>query len=347
MRVLVTGHDGYIGAVLTPMLVDSGHEVVGMDTDLYSDGQFGTQPTPVHAIRRDIRDVDADDVAGIDAVVHLAAISNDPVGDLDPKVTYDVNHRATMRLAQTAKRAGVSRFLFSSSCSLYGAASDDSSLTEEAEFNPVTPYGHSKVLAETDLSALASSYFSPVFLRNATAYGVSPRLRTDIVLNDLAAHALLDRDVLIKSDGTPWRPLVHVEDIARAFVALLDAPRESIHNEPFNVGVTTENYQIRELATMVSDAVSDSRVTYADGASPDKRSYRVDFSKISERVPKFRPEWTVPKGIRQLVDAYAHEPLDSEDFKLGRYTRIATIKRRRAEGSLGSDLRPIQTEDGE
>jgi len=339
MRVLVTGHDGYIGTVLAPLLQGAGHDVVGMDTFLYADGTFGPQRPALPSVRRDLRDVTADDLVGIDAVIHLAAISNDPVGDLDADITYDVNHRATVRLARAARDAGVQRFLFSSSCSLYGAAAGDDALTETADFNPVTPYGHSKVLAEQDLSKLADDTFCPVFLRNATAYGVSPRLRTDIVVNDLTGHAMVDGAVLIKSDGTPWRPLVHVEDIARAFIALLDAPTDTIHNEPFNVGRSGENYQIREIADMVAEAVPDSSITYAEGGGPDTRSYRVDFSKIAERVPGFQPAWTVAKGVRELVDAYAREGLGAEDFAGARYTRIGTIKRLQAAGRLGTDLR--------
>ena len=342
MRVLITGHDGYIGTILTPMLVEAGHDVVGLDTLLYADGTFGPQPPRIEAIHKDLRDVGPDDLDGFDAVLHLAAISNDPVGDLDPEVTYEINHRASVRLAQAAKAAGVSRFVFSSSCSLYGAASSDDVLTEQAAFNPVTPYGRSKVLVEQDVTGLADTDFSPIFLRNATAYGVSPRLRTDLVVNNLAGHALIEGNVLIKSDGTPWRPLVHVEDIARAFAAVLNAPRDAVHNEAFNVGQTSENYQIREIGDMVAEAVPGSRIVYAEGAGPDTRSYRVDFSKIAERVPQFQPAWTVPKGVRQVVEAYTTQRLTAEQFGGPRYSRIGTIKRLQREGTLGSDLRRLE-----
>lgn len=343
VRILVTGHDGYIGTVLTPILTANGYDVVGLDTCLYADSKFGPQPDAIPNVHKDLRDVVADDLVGVDAVVHLAAISNDPVGDLDRTITYDINHRSTVRLARAARDAGASRFLFSSSCSLYGAASTDDVLTEEADFNPITPYGHSKVLAERDLAELATAEFSPVLLRNATAYGVSPRLRTDIVVNDLTGRALIDGSVLIKSDGTPWRPLVHVEDIALAFVAMLEAPRDAIHNEAFNIGLNSENYQIREIADMVADAVTDSEIAYARGAGPDKRSYRVDFTKVAERVPEFRPVWTVANGVGQLAEAYVREGLTADDFTGARYTRIATIKRLQAEGRLGTDLRHMKT----
>ena len=341
MRVLVTGHDGYIGSVLTPMLEAAGHEVVGLDAFLYEDGVFGPQRPGIRAVRKDIRDVVSDDISGCDAVVHLAAISNDPVGDLDPDVTYAVNHRATVHLAEAAKQAGVTRFAFSSSCSLYGAASNAGALTEEASFNPVTPYGESKVLAEQDLNDLADHQFSPVYLRNATAYGVSPRLRTDIVVNDLVGHALTNGTVLIKSDGTPWRPLVHVEDIARAFVAVLDAPRDAVHNQAFNVGRTSENYRISDVANLVVEAIPTSEIIYAQGGGPDTRSYRVDFSKITSHVPGFQPAWTVADGVRELADAYVREDLTTEQFAGSLYTRIGTIKRLHAAGLLSADLRRV------
>src|SRR3954451_18804222 len=249
MRVLVTGHEGYLGSVLVPRLVDAGHEVVGLDTGLFADGTIGPVPADVPALRVDLRDVTKDHLAEVapDAVMHLAALCNDPLGDLDPELTYDVNHRSTIRLAKAAKEAGVERFLFSSSCSLYGAGADDSPLDENAGFAPLTPYGESKILSEQDLVRLADDDFSPIYLRNATAYGFSPRLRGDLVINDLVAHALLTGEVRLMSDGSAWRPLVHAEDIAAALLALLEVPRERVHNRAYNVGQTSENYLIRDV----------------------------------------------------------------------------------------------------
>jgi nucleoside-diphosphate-sugar epimerase len=275
MRVLVTGHDGYIGTVLVPMLLDAGHDVVGLDNFLFEECTFGTNVVQPPALRMDVRDVTAADLEGFEAVLHLAAISNDPLGNLNPDTTYDINHRAASHLAAEAKKAGVTRFVFSSSCSLYGRAGDDF-LDEEADFNPVTPYGESKVLAEADMRKLADDDFSPTYLRNATAYGVSSRLRGDLVVNNLVGYAVTTGDVLIKSDGTPWRPLVHIEDISRAFVAVLHAPREIVHDEAFNVGITSENYRISEVGSIVEEVVPGSRVRYAEGAGPDTRCYRVD-----------------------------------------------------------------------
>jgi nucleoside-diphosphate-sugar epimerase len=339
MRVLVTGHEGYIGSVLVPLLQEAGHEVVGLDAGWFEGCTFGRSPAPVPAVRDDLRDVETPSALDdVEAVVHLAALCNDPLGDLDPELTDAVNHRASVRLARLAKRAGVRRFLFSSSCSLYGVAADAGLLDERAPFNPVTAYGRSKVLVEREVAALADARFSPTFLRNATAYGVSPRLRVDLVVNNLVGHALLTGEVLVASDGTPWRPLVHVEDIARAFVALLQAPRDRVHNEAFNVGRTDENYQIRDVARLVSEVVPGSRVRYAPGGGPDPRCYRVSCDKLAAAVPGFAPRYRLGVGVEQLVDAYRTVGLTASDFR-ERYVRLRHIRRLLASGELDATLR--------
>jgi nucleoside-diphosphate-sugar epimerase len=339
MRVLVTGHTGFIGAVLVPLLQDSGHDVVGLDTDYYRDCSFLGRLADVPSIERDIRDVRPEDVAGFDAVVHLAALSNDPLGDFDAELTYDVNHRATVRLARLARDAGSRRFVFSSSCSNYGASGGDGLLDERAAFNPVTPYGISKVRAETELLGLASDTFTPVLLRSATAYGVSPRLRCDIVLNNLTAWAVATGKVMIKSDGTPWRPIVHVEDISRAFVAALEAPREAVHGQAFNVGRPEENYRVRELAEIVRDTVPGCTIEFAGGASPDARNYRVDATKIARALPAFQPRWTARAGARQLYEAFREARITLDDVEGWRYRRIGQIKRLMQAGRLDGSLR--------
>lgn len=339
MKVLVAGDRGYIGAVLVPFLRSAGHQVDGLDTDLYEGCDFGPPAESIGARPpRDIRDAEACQLVGYDAVICLAALSNDPLGQLNPAATYSINHEGTLRLARAAKQAGVHRFLFASSCSLYGAAGSQA-VAEDAEQFPVTPYGETKVLAEHDLSLLADDAFSPTYLRNATAYGASPRLRLDIVVNNLTAVAMTTGQVRLESDGSPWRPLVHIEDISRAFLAVLEAPRELVHDEAFNVGRAEDNVQVKEIADLVRDAVSGSRVSFAEGAGPDLRSYRVDFSKLAGTFPDLDLRWRVQDGISELAGAYARHGLTHGDFESARFVRLRRIRELVVAGFVDDTLR--------
>ncbi|MBN2604102.1 MAG: SDR family oxidoreductase [Candidatus Thermoplasmatota archaeon] len=343
MRVLITGHKGYIGSVMVPMFQAEGYDVVGLDSDLFDGCIFGDSSIcngipNIPYMRKDIRDVKLSDLKNIDAVVHLCALSNDPLGNFNPEVTFEINYKASVKLAKLAKKAGVHRYLYTSSCSVYGAAGTEI-VDETSKPNPVTPYGSSKAKSEKEISKLADNDFSPTFFRPATAYGVSPMLRFDLVLNNLVAWAYTTGIVLLKSDGTAWRPIVHIEDISRAFLAALDSPPDLIHNQIFNVGITEENYRVRELANIAKETVPNSKINFAKDADADKRSYRVDFSKIATKLPNYKPKWNAHLGAKQLYETYKKVGFNLNDFEGPRYRRISYLENAVSNGSFDNKLR--------
>jgi nucleoside-diphosphate-sugar epimerase len=339
VKILLTGHHGYIGSVTGPLLQAEGHAVAGLDTFFYEGCDLRDNADELPALRLDLRDADPAALAGYDAIVHLAALSNDPLGDLSPELTKEINYEATLRLARAAKEAGARRFVFSSSCSMYGTATPENAADEQAPLRPLTPYAESKVLSEEALGELADSDFSPVFMRNATAYGVSARLRVDLVLNNLVGWAFTTGKVKIMSDGTPWRPLVHVEDIARATLAVLEAPREVVHANAFNVGRDEENYQVRDLAEIVREAVGDCEIEYAGAGDADPRSYRVDFGRFARAFPDARLRWTARDGAQEVLDAYREVNLTLEQFESDRYIRLRRLRLLLERGELDAELR--------
>jgi nucleoside-diphosphate-sugar epimerase len=325
---------------MMPMLIDAGYDVAGLDSNLYEASKFGEESKKYDflEIKTDIRDIEASDLKGFNAIIHLAGLSNDPLSDLNPDITFEINHKASVRMAELAKKVGVERFIFSSSCSNYGSGGQDW-LDENSALNPLTAYGTSKVLVEQEVSKLADATFSPTFLRSSTAYGVSPRLRFDLVLNNLVAWAFTTGQVLLKSDGSAWRPMVHVQDMSLAFLSALNAPREMVHNEAFNVGRTEENYRIRELAEIVAETVPGSQIEYSQGAEPDKRNYRVLCNKIARTLPDFKPRWTARQGAKELYEAYKKIGVRQDDFEGPRYRRIDHIKQLLSAGRLDETLR--------
>lgn len=325
MRILLTGSDGYLGSVTAPVLVASGHEVTGLDTGFYREGTlFPVDGTLPRCLTKDIRKLTPQDLSGFDAVVHMAELSNDPLGQLAPVITREINHAGSVRLAELARNAGVSRFVYMSSCAVYGV-SDSDLIDEESPVNPQTTYAVCKTLVERDVRTLASDRFSPTFLRNATAYGASPRMRFDIVLNNLAGLAWTTREITMISDGTPWRPLVHALDIAQAILAVLEAPRDAIHNQVFNVGDTRHNYQVRDIAQIVADTFPGCKLSFGP-PNPDNRSYRVSFDKIRRHLPGFQCAWDAARGARQLHDVFQRNDMTPDVFQHRAFTRLKQLE---------------------
>ena len=345
MRVFVTGNNGYIGTIMTRMLLSEGFEVTGLDSDLFEGSVFADASVtggipPISYLRKDLRDVTLSDLKDIDAIFHLCALSNDPLGNINPELTYEINHKGSLRLAQLAKTAGIKKFVFSSSCSVYGASKEDV-VSEESEVNPITPYAVSKVRAEHSISKLANSDFCPTFLRSSTAYGLSPMLRFDLVVNNFVAWSFTKGTVLLKSDGTAWRPFVHIEDISRAFISVLKSPVDVVYNQIFNVGQNKENYQIKNVAEIVKNIVPNSEIKYLKGAESDKRSYRVEFNKISHNLKNFKPEWNVTSGAKQLYEAYKKVSLLVEDFEGPKFRRLLNLENSIKSGIFDKNLRRI------
>lgn len=340
MKVLLTGHQGYLGTVMAPVLQQAGHDVVGLDSGIFADCVLGPRPQDPPSLDVDLRDVTAEQLRGFDAVIHLAALSNDPLGALAPEITYAINHDGASALADKAKQAGVQRFIYSSTCSVYGAAGNQGLVAEDSPLAPVTPYAKSKVLVEADLQALADDHFTTTSMRNATAFGFSPRLRADIVLNNLVGHAILSNTVLVLSDGTPWRPLVHADDIAHAFLAVLEAPRESVHARNFNVGTEDNNVTVAQIAEEVVRAVPGSELKITGEAGNDPRSYRVDFSALRKAIPGFTCRWNIRRGAEELVRAYREYHLTKEDFD-NKFVRLKVLERRQHAGELDDTMRPV------
>ncbi|GAX44580.1 NAD-dependent epimerase/dehydratase [Tolypothrix sp. NIES-4075] len=325
MKILVTGTEGYLGSLLPPLLIERGHEVIGVDTGFYKVGWLynGTEVT-AKTLNKDIRNITAEDLQGVEAIVHMAELSNDPTGQLSPTITYDINHKGSVRLAKLAKEAGVRRFVYMSSCSVYGVATEGD-VTEESSVNPQTAYAECKTLVERDVKPLADDDFSPTFMRNATAFGASPRMRFDIVLNNLAGLAWTTKEIKMTSDGTPWRPLVHALDICKAIVCAVEAPRDIVHNQIFNVGDTTNNYRVKEIAEIIADVFTGCKLSFGDSGA-DNRSYRVSFDKINTILPGFKCDWNAQRGAQQLFDLFSQIDMTEETFLSRGYTRLKQLE---------------------